>query len=581
MMQSNPFSRSLFIALLIAMVGLFLFTTRSAYQSGDSLKYAWSARTGDSQMFHPHHLIFTPLIHVLYRAGLYFSPKTDPLTTGQLHNIAWAIVVLISLYFIVHHLTRSKLFALSAAAVLFATQGFLTYTTWFEVYMPALGCLSLLTVVLLRAPSGRLNPTSMALVISFLSLGILYHQTNVLFIFPLGLYFVVSKDRIFRDYLILVVSSGVIVFLLYVSVYLAFNVALTPRGFLQFCLAYAAHPNPTWGTWENFGLPGIRNLINSQIWNILELPLHYERVLRLLFVLFVALVMGWNLRQAITGVKNREVRFFLLAWLFTYYMFFLWWLPDEQEFFLMPLLPLLVLASLTLHDFSRLILPPRFSPAAGVLLLVAISILLLLRQIPLTWHNHTTKGSSYQRAQNLAAILRENFVAMTDYDTEQNLRFYFGHQQTVEFAIPLLCFYQRQAVPAECEIAINFPCVVRAAKIAPGNKIWGFNAYSHPGEWLRFADWLFVFQYGSNGDVISCREFEAVPDKADKGYLLLGGCARQEVKGLAEVLAQLNRPRGSSDSVGRETFTKWYRETSPTMKYTVEEMVSRGGDPIP
>lgn len=573
--QSEIFS----IALLIVVPSLLLFVTRSVNQSGDSLAYAFSASTGGGEMFHPHHLIFTPVIYLMHYVFSCAFADVDILVTGQLHNIAWAIATLLSVYFLVLYMTNARPLALWTAVLFFGTQGFLTFTTWFDVYVPALGCLAMLTAILVYARAGQLSRPRLAFLIGFLSLAILYHQTNFLIVFPLGLYFAMSPNRWFRDCITLVVSSGTIVLVLYVIVYVSRTSNGTFMGFVNFCRGYALHPNPTWGTWANISTQGFRSLVASQAWNIALLPSKLRVPVELLVALVIIFVLVWNTIWMVTNVELRAIRVFLILWICTYYVFFLWWLPGESQFFLVTMFPLLLLGTMTLCDICAL-LPFRLSKVLPTAVIASLSVLLLIRQLPVAWDNHVKRSETYERARILSSLVTDDTVIMTDYWTQQHVRFYFRHCRTMEIAIPALYFYRRLPLPPDCASAVNANCLVDARHITPNQPICGFNGYSHPFNWLAFLDWLLAFEYDSSGDVKSCKEFEFHGCGAGRTYIIMKH-ARQDVAGLKDVFRKLDQIIGMAADKSDQPFDKWLQQIGPTMKCTIQEMAHGRGISCP
>ncbi len=79
---------------------------RSEAQTGDSLEYARSIRSG-ADLFHPHHLLFNPVIRAVWTGMKVFRPGADPIEAAQAHNIFWALVTLAAVFGIVRRMTGS------------------------------------------------------------------------------------------------------------------------------------------------------------------------------------------------------------------------------------------------------------------------------------------------------------------------------------------------------------------------------------------------------------------------------------------------------------------------------------------
>lgn len=504
-----PFRRNAVVMVCIAVfTGLSFLALRSAFQTGDSLNYAYSAQTGDQSMFHPHHLIFTPIVHVLYRGCSAVLKTCDVITIAQVHNVVWAVVGLLSLYFLAVFLTDSLCFALSTTGMFFVAQGFFTYTTQVEVYVPALGALALLSAVLITPNSQRPSRWRIPAIVVLLTTAILYHQTNVLFAIPLAMYIGLSASRPIRDFMATFGLSGVLVFTAYLVTYIWRSQSPSVSGFFIFCLGYAYHPNSTWGSVENMSFSGLRALADCQIWNVVSIPCRFLREGKLLVAIIIVFIVGWNTRKLIRSDGLKALRSFLLMWLAVYYAFFLWWLPSEKEFFIVTLFPIFLLGLLTLRDLVERHSSSRLGGAACVLL-IASAICLFIRHVPLALANHYDKGVAYRTAKESTRLVPDDFALLDDYSVQQNLKFYFG-RNGVETAVTLLCFYRHLDLPRSSSVATSKPCLVPLWEIKPTRSLCGYDGYTNPLEWLSFIEWLFGLEYGSDGQVIACREFKIV-----------------------------------------------------------------------
>lgn len=294
--------------------------------------YAYSARKGDMRMFHSHHLLFTPIIRLFSLAISSVCKSCDTIFAGQIHNILWAIVTVLSLYFILRHLLDSSFYGVLAALSLLVSQGFWMYATQVEVYIPATGCLAL--VVAIMVTRQRANFTTLEVIgMSFLvALSIFYHQTNVLFCVPLGYFLLKTQGRegckVFIKILFL---AGITVLSGYVIVFLSNSKEKTLDAFIWFCLSYARLPNPDWGTFKHFSLRGVSDLFENQLLNIVNLPGRSTNTVILIFALIIVFLVGWNIGRIFKETKHKEIRSFLLIWIAIHFLFFLWWLPSERD----------------------------------------------------------------------------------------------------------------------------------------------------------------------------------------------------------------------------------------------------------
>src|SRR5439155_2894544 len=299
---------------------------KASQQTADSLDYAVSARTGRA-IYHPHHLLFVPLVRVVREGVAFLGMSPDPVAAGQLHNVFWAVVAVLSMFLLAEHLLSSTTGGVVAALFLLPARGFWLYSTQMEAYVPATGALALLAAWLLRRGRSPATPLLGVAVSLLLTLCILYHQSNVFICVPLAYWLVGEKGGRDPRRLWILGLSGVMVLLAYLLAFLHADVEgsvppLSPAGsdpvldrFVRFCLAYAFLPNPGWGTARNFSVLGVGRLIHSQIRDILTFPWSLRFLVIPGFATGLAGLVSWHAVQARRGAGLAAERRFLLIWL--------------------------------------------------------------------------------------------------------------------------------------------------------------------------------------------------------------------------------------------------------------------------
>ena len=125
---------------------LLLLALRAAEQSPDALDYAYAARAG-RVMLPPHLLLFVPLVRLELGALALVGRGGVAILAGQIHNVLWAVAALLALQALVRRATGRAGLALGAALLLLFTRGFWVYATQVEVYLPALACLAMTTLL--------------------------------------------------------------------------------------------------------------------------------------------------------------------------------------------------------------------------------------------------------------------------------------------------------------------------------------------------------------------------------------------------------------------------------------------------
>ena len=419
---SRKSTQFIIVILISTVTFLLLFTLKTASQTPDSLGYAYKAKTG-VKMFHPHHLLYVPITHAIFLGLTNFCKGGDAVLAGQIHNIIWAIITILSTYFIVRHLLSSDLWGLIASVILLITQGFWIYSTQFEVYIPALGALSILSATLIVRADSKLSFRSVILISLLLTMSIFYHQTNVLFCIPLTYYLMATQGR--RRYKVtgmVFLITGLIVSWVYIFVFLQRKSPHTFNGFLRYCLTYTFAPDPDWGTWHNISLSGIANLTRSQLWNLIALPSHSSNVPLYVFGLILGGLFIWNIIQICRHKSYLKIRSFLLIWILIYFSFFLWWLPIEREFFIITLLPIILLTFITINDVL-IKLSHLYIFKSIFLVTLVISVLATAKPnftrsfLP----NHRYKCQAVTRALRINEIAPRECIIGTDYEGAQNV----------------------------------------------------------------------------------------------------------------------------------------------------------------
>jgi hypothetical protein len=553
-------------ALLALFAAVVLFAGRAAQQTADSLDYALSARTG-REIFHPHHLLFTPMIRLTRLLVARAGGGEDPLLAGQLHNIVASVVVLLACHAIVRRWTGSSFGGVAAALLLLACRGFWLYSTLVEVYLPATACLALL-VVLVTREDRRLSAGRVLAGGALLALAVLYHQPSVLFCVPLGYWlFVAPRGKGWKEGAWMLGIAGLLAAMAYLLAFLG-PAALRGGGesldagpptvarFVRFCLAYAFHPVAGWGTARNLSVLGIGRLLHSQLRNVTTFPWS----LRALFIpgtgVFLLLLGGWHLRAMRADRPLRRQRIFLLVWIVSYYLFFLWWFPGEKEFFITPLLPLALLIALAAMDLrdrpggwsrsrSRFLIPLSLLPA---LLLGAVN----LRGTILPYHR--SRGPAYREASELArAGVPEDCWLFADYTVAENLRYYFAREKAREGVMPLYHFYEGRSLPRELAEAAGGCLAIDLEYVNPEFSAGDVDGARQPERWFSYLTWLLGAERGDGGMAI--RSFKILDLQEGKRYLLLAA-SREIAEGWPGVFRRLD-----ADLPGRQDgdgpFSRW------------------------
>ncbi len=566
--------RVILLVALPALTAVLLLSLKASQQTADSLDYALSARTGRG-IYHPHHLLFVPLVRVV-REGL-VSPgmPPDPVVAAQLHNVFWAVVAVLSMFLLAEHLLSSTAGGLLAALFLLLARGFWLYSTQMEAYVPATGSLALLMVLLLRRGRSPTPPLVGVAVSVLVALSILYHQSNVFICVPLAYWLVGERSGRDGKRFWILALSGVLVLLAYLLAFTHADVGgsipqlsttgsdSAPARFLRFCLAYAFLPNPGWGTVRNFSVLGVGRLIHSQIRDMVTFPWSLRLLVISGFAMALAGLVLWHVIRSSRSAELAAERRFLLIWLLTFYAFFLWWFPGEKEFFIVTLFPLILLVALAIKDFFKFADEGRERGRVAVYALcgAGLALLGLVNASETILPYHRDRGPAFAAASTLGARLPAGCLVIGDFSVLQNLRYYYGRERVMETAMPLFYFYRGLPLPDRYRLDAEDCIAADLSFVRPDYSLGGLDGYRNPAGWSKFAAWLLGLSSDSSSKVSSCRKFEGLGDVEGSPYLRLSS-TREPVHDLESIFARLDREVGKSPEDG-EPFQTWLKSAPP------------------
>jgi len=549
------------VSLVTASTFVLLFTLRAAEQTSDSLMWATAAKTGQG-LFHPHSLIYNAVVHLFLRALCKTGLSCDAIFAAQLHNIMWAIVASLSVYFIVKHILSSSLVGVLAALSLDVMLGFWVFSTEAEVYVPATACLAGLVAVLIARPKGNLSVARVAGITLFLATSVLYQQTNVLFCIPLGWYLFATQGRQRLNTTIAVLSlAGIIVLSAYVLAFLSVTTGRTIGEFITYCTAYLHVRFPNTATFAHFGVVGVGRLLHSQLWDIVgpsafgSMPVFSYAELAI-FALLIAALLLWNIWQAAKDPAHSEIRILMLIWLVPYYVFFLWWEPQERDSFIITLIPILVLTFITLKDVCHRVVHSDHGRKIAIAVIAVLAVVIVSAvNFQAVLPTHRSKGPSYTEASDLARLAPQGCLAISRCALP--LTYYFGWEggRNVDVEPVLYRFYRDETFGELPNLEDN--CAIIAwSWLTPELKIWSRNGYICPSGWLDFAEWLFGFEYDSQHSLVSCRQFDVVG--GDQSTYIVISPTRTEMNGLAQLFQILDHKISQSSGKQVNDLETWF-----------------------
>ena len=497
------------LGLAAASFGL-LWWTRTLTQYGDSLNYLLAARSGQD-LFHPHHLLYNAIVRVFYLALRAVDRGIDVITAAQLHNVLWAVVAVMAVYFIVRRISGARGVAVLAAAGLLVAQGFWEYATQTQIYVPALACLAVTVLLIVRRRGNHFRFGDALGAGLVFALAVFYHQTNVLFAIPLAVRLLGLYGRAaWKSLAIVLAAAGLIVGSAYIAAYAIDGGSWKDAGFFRFVVAYTSHPYPSWGEWRNVTLHGAGHVLHSQLLNIVPVSSKFKYPETAFFVIllaaFILLSFGrWKKRSAWAGWPA-----FLLVWLTVHFAFFLWWSPDEKNMFTISLLPLVLLAANGLDALAARTASRRLRGIGAAALAALIPAAAAANYLGLVGPLRATRGAEFEEARRLDACVPAQDYILTRWGIQQNLAFHFNRRLLLEADIAPLVFCRNQDLPRKYEAVSAAPVTISMDFLDPGVTPFPFNGYERPDAWKRYLGWLLGFKSGGEGSSASCRSFETL-----------------------------------------------------------------------
>jgi len=429
------------------------------------------------------------------------------------------------------------------------------YSTQVEVYIPAIGCLTALLAILVIRRNANLTILRTVGISLLLAMAVLYQQSAVLFCIPLAYYLVATQGRQGWKPLAAILSiAGAIVLSTYIIVFVSISEDRTLGGFLGFCLSY--FDNPGWGTFKHFSISGVRALLYAQAVNIVSIP---YTVGAAIFGISLAVLSVWNIVQIVKHAVHDKLRSFLLLWLITHFIYFLWWIP-WPEHFILTLIPLLLLAFITLEDIAqKFIHSDQGQRVATAVIAILVIVFIFAENFQVVLPSHQTRGQWYDKASELASIAPQECLIGTDWWAQQNLSYYFDITKHFEAYSCLKHFYRNEP-PHELPYYEYGECIVIPwSRVTPEltlELVFGqFDGYSHPSEWLAFIEWLFNFEYDSQHRLVACNRFEVIA--GDEDIYILITSDRTEMDGLQRLFQMLDDEIAEASGEQTNTLQSW------------------------
>jgi hypothetical protein len=327
---------------LLALGGLY-YSTRTRVHTFDAVSYMWNVEAKPyAELFHPHHLLYAPLGQAVYRlaqANGYVGHSDAPI---QAVNAIAGALGLVFLWRFGARWTRRPWAALGVALMIGTCYAYWLYAAEVEVYTlsTAFLALALWALVLL---DDRPHPAwAVALGVAHGS-AVMFHQTNMLFALPLGV-FLLSRPALRRIPILsaYALSAGLTVLIPYS---LVAHLSRFPNWMALYNWLMGYAQTGRWG-----GYLGIEHL--PALWAGLRNAVSVVPALSGAVYALAAIGVGLSLVAARRDPRRRAWLAFGLTWLIVYGAFFWWWEPWNIEFWIatLPLMGFWILGAWAADD---------------------------------------------------------------------------------------------------------------------------------------------------------------------------------------------------------------------------------------
>jgi hypothetical protein len=415
----------------------------------DSINYLLHISSGD-HLFHQHHLLYHFFSHYWLKVLQLFFPGASEHLLVEAFTAVWGSAVMaICFQFFCNRFGLPRLLAAAALMVIAFSYGTWFYSINIEVYTPPLFFI-LLALYRMSAPDIERRDVWVVAVIQ--GAAILFHQANVLFT-PVVIYWIfrqLPKDRrtSFATYFVTlfvlcggayaaagILGQGHRSFGDFSSWLLGYTVGhdyWQPLSLHTPIKVLAGFSRAFIGAQFIFQLPPVRDfLFSSFLDHALEDEMFLTRNMSstvawsLLFFSFLIAAMVVMLAVKSTQLryqerKEKELRRMILYTVGIYSLFFIFWMPEILEFWIMQMV---LIWLLLLGSIQRIRLPFRMS-AAGFIMLLAGMLFVVNYTGSIHWLNSFNNDWYYQRTTELAAGERDLVIIKDKWILKDYARYF-------------------------------------------------------------------------------------------------------------------------------------------------------------
>ena len=408
-----------------AILGLFAFTLFISFLPDsyilDGFEYANAVENSDRSLlsyYHPHHLLYRPIISLIYKLASGFGYSGRSLIIMQLVSALSGGFAVAAFFLIARRILLRPLFAFYASLFLTGSFGFWYLSMQTDPYIFSLSLLSWSFYFLIKYNSEP-NNFSGSLIGLFFGFALLVSQSNVIF----SLVFLYAAHINGKDTRLLLLSIGLPAFITILSYGITgflFKKIESLSGLFLWMTSFA-HTGVNWSLGFRESIVGIFNSIGIAMAgghpfleysygvrgaiNLIEMGLN---LLSILISLGAMAILIFSLKKLyLNPDKNIKIHLYLLLF---YFSFFFWWVPGQYKFWVISLIPFWILVFKGIELFKFFTESRKHNIILGALAIIWISSNFIGNIFP----KSVQKPPVYLQVKELDLLLRESDILIVD-----------------------------------------------------------------------------------------------------------------------------------------------------------------------
>ncbi len=416
-------------------------------QGIDALDLASNMENGSiHQLFHPHHLLYNIFGNQILRAFNLLGIESPPALhlMGGVSSLFGALGIFI-FFFTIFHLTESYLISLTTSLFLSFSYGYWYLSLVAESHMIALVFLVICLYYLVKIDTHFKRNYIILMALSH-SVAVLFHQTQVLFILPVLIFFACKKEK--KAALVYISIVSVFVGSVYLWAGYQTGNLNSLKDFLLWITSDVheeADIMASFGIFQFTSIPyAMVTLSRTFFFGSFVGDLFLDHItsfsnIAFFIIYFTSLIITSYFLYAFFRNRNsikesgKYIPLICLTWILTYFIFFAWWSPLLIDLMLPVVIPVLVLFSIFLSHCRA---NYRLHITLALILLILVFFNNFFAEIlPASKFKN---NDSYQLAFTLNNYVSKNDLVVLDDIMVQNYSKYYFHKEFSLAFFPIL-----------------------------------------------------------------------------------------------------------------------------------------------